>query len=302
MPLGNCALRIAGRHDARTRVAGHVLRWLAVTGLVLLAAAPGVLGWRRLAGALRDPLCPAALIGVGVAVAAGAAGVRLALRHAQQTSAEGRARWAQRAVAWGVPLAVLGVGTALSLPQSPLPGLAALWSVLLAGEGWAWFTQWRHRPAASSQEAGDRPSWPERPEGGPSASMVVAQMVPLFPAGHAAPEDDVLQQMLRRRGVDGSEEVSGWVRVALARSQRTANVHLAFCPPFARTPQLAVEQLEGPEVRIKKVQTLPYGARFDLKLAEPSEEPVAALLQFSARCGPPTSANVDPPAPENDHA
>jgi hypothetical protein len=57
---------------------------------------------------------------------------------------------------------------------------------------------------------------------------------------------------------------------------------VAFCPPFARTPQVNVEQLDGPEARIKVVQILPYGVRCDLKLAGASDAPATVLLQLAA--------------------
>jgi hypothetical protein len=47
-----------------------------------------------------------------------------------------------------------------------------------------------------------------------------------------------------------------------------------------------VEQLEGPEARIKTAQLMPYGARLDLKLAATAEGPCSVLLQFSARAEP----------------
>jgi hypothetical protein len=96
------------------------------------------------------------------------------------------------------------------------------------------------------------------------------------------PADEVTQQLTRSRTAEGSEVLSGWLRVAMAPGQRSANVHLAFCPPFLRTPRVTVEQVGGPEARIKKVQELPYGARFDLKLAVLSEEAATVLLQFTA--------------------
>lgn len=79
------------------------------------------------------------------------------------------------------------------------------------------------------------------------------------------------------------EELSGWLRLPFAAGQRTGSVHVAFCPPLCVTPKMEVEQIEGPAVRIKTAQLLPYGARFDLKLAVPTEESTAVLLQFSAR-------------------
>ena len=68
----------------------------------------------------------------------------------------------------------------------------------------------------------------------------------------------------------------------LAAGQRTHNVHLAFCPPFARTPELAVEQVDGPRCRIKTVQLLPYGARLEVKLAAAAESATGVLLKFCA--------------------
>ena len=68
----------------------------------------------------------------------------------------------------------------------------------------------------------------------------------------------------------------------LTAGQRSASVHVAFCPPFARTPNATVEQIEGSRARVKTVQLLPYGARFDLKLAVPSQLAETLLLEFSA--------------------
>jgi hypothetical protein len=74
----------------------------------------------------------------------------------------------------------------------------------------------------------------------------------------------------------------GWIRAAFAAGQRTANVHLAFCPPTAATPEVEIEQIDGPESRVQVSQVLPYGVRVELKLSEPAEESTIVLLQFSA--------------------
>jgi hypothetical protein len=71
--------------------------------------------------------------------------------------------------------------------------------------------------------------------------------------------------------------------MAFTAGQRTGSIHVAFCPPFAAVPEVEVEQIDGPEARIKTAQLLPYGVRLDLKLAAASEEPTSVLLQFSAR-------------------
>jgi hypothetical protein len=95
--------------------------------------------------------------------------------------------------------------------------------------------------------------------------------------------EEITQQLTRSTAADGTEEIAGWLRVAFAAGQRTASVHLAFCPPFARMPELSVEQIDGPTARIKTAQVLPYGARLDLKLQAAGEMPEDVMLQFSAR-------------------
>ncbi len=75
--------------------------------------------------------------------------------------------------------------------------------------------------------------------------------------------------------------MSGWLRMPFAAGQRTGSVHVAFCPPLRATPELLVEQIGGPEARVKTAQLLPYGVRLDLKLAVAAEEPdqrAAAIL------------------------
>jgi hypothetical protein len=57
---------------------------------------------------------------------------------------------------------------------------------------------------------------------------------------------------------------------------------VAFCPPFAGTPELTAVQLDGPEARIKIAQLLPYGARLDVKLIALNKESACVLVQFTA--------------------
>ena len=96
------------------------------------------------------------------------------------------------------------------------------------------------------------------------------------------PPEEVTQQLTRSTAADGTEELAGWLRIPFAAGQRTGSVHVAFCPPFARTPELSVEQIDGPEARLKTTQVLPYGARLDLKLHAASESPASVVLQFAA--------------------
>ena len=74
---------------------------------------------------------------------------------------------------------------------------------------------------------------------------------------NAVPPEGVVQQLTRSRAANGTEEISGWLRTSFAAGQRTASVHVAFCPPLGATPELSVEQIDGPEARIKTAQVLP---------------------------------------------
>ena len=62
------------------RPATQLARWSAVGLIGLLSAAALLVAWRRLLGALNDPLPAGVLAGVGLATAATAAAARLGLR------------------------------------------------------------------------------------------------------------------------------------------------------------------------------------------------------------------------------
>lgn len=266
----------------------------------LLLFAAVVLWWRRLAGALVHPLEPAVLLSAAVMVAAAAAAIRFGVldQRAPLGQHAGRTRLV-RWLPWTVSASVVAIGAALSLRDTSLSGLAVFWMILAGEELWGW-TRWRPvRPQVATAAVAAPTSEPAAPARVPLPVDAPASIAYESEA-NAAAAPDVLQQLIRRRTADGGEALSGWLRVPLAANQRTANVHVAFCPPFPRAPQVAVEQLDGPAARIKKVQVLPYGARLDLKLAEHSDVPASVVLQFSALSGPPGPAAAEAAHSENE--
>jgi hypothetical protein len=286
------------------RPAAELRRWAAGTLVGLLWCAALLIGWRRLAGTINIPLQPVWLLLVGGLVAVAAAGLRLVLRFLPAHSP-------CRLPDWLIPLlataAVLGLGAALSLRGTDTRGLIAFWAVLLGEELWAWRpAMWRSPPDQAGalrppRRAGVRPV--EQPAGHRlPAALNAGSPASGYPASGCPasgyPGDDVLQQLTRSQAADGSEQLSGWLRVVFAAGQRTAIVHLAFCPQFATTPELAVEQLDGPEILRINQAVFCFGARLDLKLAAPAEEPLGVRLQFSARSKPlapaPTSHQSTP--------
>ena len=270
---GDVAVRVMERPLA-------MLVRLVADGLVgALALAAIVLCWRRLGGGLSHPLGLPALAAFAVIVATLAAAARSARRY--QRAACDDYSW-QKTKAAAVSVCVVATGLAVSLPGSSVAGLAVLWSVLAVEESWAWLPAarrrqfriavpaWRRRPVTC--DAGSRPMKQHGQDGR-------ATLLLLDPPATA----DVLQQLTRSRSAEGVETLSGWLRVPLAAGQRSTSVHVAFCPPFATTPKASLQQVDGPPARIKTVQLLPFGARFDVKLASVTEAATVLLLQFSAR-------------------
>jgi hypothetical protein len=246
---------------AVARPASGLVRGLAIAPAVLLLLAGTAFWWRRLGGALTTPLPWHGLLAVGLFLAALAALARRAGPALAGNESAGR----RLTLECLVSASVVCVGVALSLPGTGWVGLVLCWAALAAEECWAW--QLALRPGRAP--AGLAAAVGEAPEAGPWS--------PDRPTG------DVIQQIARRRAADGREALSGWLRVPLAAGQRSASVHVAFCPPLQHAPRMTVEQREGPAARIRAVQVLPYGARLDVKLTQPSPTPIELLLEFTAQ-------------------
>jgi hypothetical protein len=94
------------------------------------------------------------------------------------------------------------------------------------------------------------------------------------------------QQLTRADLADGSDRLAGWLQATFEPGERTATVHVAFCPPFAEVPKVTVRQTSGPATRIKPGQTLTHGVRLELKLNFASRAAERVLVEFSAESRP----------------
>ena len=260
----------------------NLSRVAAAAALGLLGAAALTVFARRFVGALETSLETPTLLVAGLLVAVVAAAIRLGWFSPMAGS---RSRRLDRAVMAATSAAVAALGVGLCLPATPTLGLFLFCTLLAAGESWAWAWHIRHCATSTSSQVkravrldAAHATVSHAGRGGKPSHAVSA----LDPALACLPED-VTQQLTRSHAADGTEELSGWLRMPFAAGQRTGSVHVAFCPPFAATPVLEVEQSDGPETRIKTAQLLSYGARLDLKLAVAAEEPTTVLLQFSVR-------------------
>ena len=123
---------------------------------------------------------------------------------------------------------------------------------------------------------------PEGDEPPPAATARLSPMRPNLAGGDGIASTTQFSQRFERvRSIGGGDLLAGTLTARpLPRDRSRRTVHVAFCPPFPRVPQLDFRQVAGPPARIKVGQTLPHGVRFDVKL----EGPTPNLRHFVSRC------------------
>jgi len=254
------------------------LLW-AVPVLALLLAA------RRAAGALAHPLSTSGLLACGLLLAAWAIAVRPLL-----TSGAGARRVPVRVVAW-MPGAILLLAALALLPGASVAGGLAFVALLAGEEASSWFwprTDWRSLPRLRRARG---PGWGLPGNGAPTVGSPMVELA-FKPSRLSAAEivdgssaarvaDDLTATLVRRREPDGRETLSGSNRARFAVGQRTAPVHIPFCPPFFEPPLCEAEQVDGPPATIRVAQVLPYGVRFDVKLEGIAECATSVWIEFS---------------------
>jgi hypothetical protein len=238
-----------------------------LTALLLFAAA--FLLARRWAGGLSEHLAALTLIGVGGVAVITAEVIRSLnqrVRSAGQTTLSPPRFW--------FPFAALPVlAYAVSVPGSSFFGLSMLWLMIVGEEVRLWRNRKTTRPFLTS-----------------SRSTIAAPKInlddrrssvePSPPADWHNPA--IAQQLVYRRTADNIAAVEGWLRASFAAGQRTAIVHVAFCPPFAGVPRVEAEPLDGTACEIRPTLVLPWGVRWECKLSDPATATTSVVLEFFA--------------------
>jgi hypothetical protein len=98
----------------------------------------------------------------------------------------------------------------------------------------------------------------------------------------SSPTDVVLQQLSRSRTAEGVEVVRGTLVAEFAPSERSATLHVAFCPPFERLPEIDIEPADGPDCDAKVAQLLHQGARIEVRLSRASTSLEQVTIEFVA--------------------
>jgi len=273
-------MEASGLVSGSTRKSGHrILRlggswirdWqlaLAISSSLLLLAFCLLVAFRRFSGGLQSAPDAPALIAVGLLLAALAAAV-----HYGSQMLSGR-----RSSVYHLVQGLLPLGLAISIFSVCVPGSSPVGVLVVLGiigtEELFWIARpFKRRVRSESRQSILPPTVAPRPpkEQGPAVDDFFSD----FPS-------EVIRRIERTRGPVGEDICWGQVRSDFHAGQRTASIHLAFCPPFAVNPTLHFEQIEGPEASVKATQVLPYGARLEVRLARTESTPAETRIEFSA--------------------
>jgi hypothetical protein len=237
---------------------------------------------RRLSGAAAASLSPGAFLSaafllLAVVALARITGVRLLARHGNlglRLAFLALPALAVVAMIWSLTSAAISV----------LPLILVLLGVA-AEEGTWWTIYLWPRPARRSATVEPETSR-LAPEPMPSANELQSlTSAPIIDDPEILPPN-LLQQIIRVRTANGGEMISGVLRGDFLSGERNQNLHVAFCPPLAATPELSFEQVDGPSATIKAGQVESFGARLEVRLDAPAKESAQILVEFSATAEP----------------
>ena len=252
---------VAGSFSRVVRATVVAAVWLLLLiGLFLLV--------RRLSGALVTPLAPPALLTLGVLTMLTAWSARAAWRGASSENVSTGA--SGLFVRFAPSVALLSMAAALSLPGSETIALVLFWVLLVSTELETHF-QLRRRYFSPGRQTFS----PGRQAGTKRLSQQHDD--------DREHDEHIVQQLTRVRDAELGEMVYGTLRADFEPNQRSVSLHVAFCPPFAMTPQMDIEQTDGPEARLKLAQVLPYGARVDVRLREASDQLQSVVVELCVR-------------------
>ena len=99
--------------------------------------------------------------------------------------------------------------------------------------------------------------------------------------------EHVLQQLTRSRTADGCEAIRGTLVAEFAPGERTATLHVAFCPPFERLPSVEAEAIDSSACDVKLAQVLHQGARLEARLSRASSAAQHVTIEILATDRPP---------------
>ena len=252
-----------------------------VLGLVLglLLGAGGLLTWRQLTGAMPQTAPVLATLGVVSLVTAALTAVRCVWRAKYPLNAQRLAdSWQDWAIGWGTSLAMILWAVGCSYPFTNVVA-SCLWIPLVIIDQFA---------RQQFFDAGDLEL--QVGAGEPELDYPVDLSADSSTCPDWTEQPACLQEVFRVVEEDGREAVYACVAVDFAAEQRHASAHVGFCPPLAFLPEIEAEPSDGPPCKVKVVSAFAHGARIDLRLGSPAEEPFRMMLDLAARAPQAASA------------
>ena len=256
--------------------------FVAITSIVAIFAAIGSLFLiRRLTGALSADLPPRSMLLLALAAAATLASSRIAWRRNFPLETPEDLSTTDRVLGWAssAALVLLAVGSCYPGNQTTdwliwLPLLVAdqFWrqNFFDAGEPWV----------PEDEVENDFLTMP---------SLTIPNESQRAPSKREDPQlKNIVQQIFREQDDQGHDIIYGTVRADFVAGQRTAVVHVGFCPPLEYLPEIEAEALPDPllqstAAKIKVVQALAHGTRLDIRLPKAATDDGQLWIDLAAR-------------------
>jgi len=257
-----------------------------VTGLFLASVA--LLVHRRLAGALVEPLEPGSFLATTAALlllAGWSATFWPATFHHKSNvhRTPSRAALLKRSLSFALlALALLGI-LALAVPGTSALALgAATGAWLLTAIGVLARDRFKRRTAPGLRPEHDPRSILQRSTGLPVPREQTTRLTETLRG--ASDDTQIVQHLVRRQNsTSGGQRIDGWLRCDFSPGQRTAAVHVAFCPPLAAAPKIEarIDPEYGALATCKVAEHYVHGARFEVRLASPAQQATTVRIVFS---------------------
>jgi hypothetical protein len=251
-----------------------------ILSLVALLNAIGLLiVSRRLVGALADALPRDTMLLTAVVTMAIVASARITWRRAFPLRMCGllQRSWGEQIVGWGSSLGLGLMAVGCCYPAYRTSDWLIWLPVLIADQLWRQSFFDAGHPLLHLNNGLEEDS---------KESTTLS-----FPTPNELPQprqEEIVQHLYRVRNEDGSELIYGTLRADFQTGQRSAVLHVGFCPPLPYLPEIEAEVLPGSEARLKIVQSLAHGARLNVKLPSTPAEDCHVWIDIAATPMEPT--------------
>lgn len=261
LPLLEAERRLPWQYRAHPTLFVTVCSVVGVLTVVGLLAAT-----RRFLGAFTGALSPSMMLLLAFVAAAAVAFARIAWRRNFPLESPEELSRLDIAIGWASSLSLILLMVGCCYPGYKTTDWLIWLPIIVADQFWrqTFFDTGEPWAGEESFEA----------EFSDSPNLAIAQ----YPQ-----DENLLQQLYRLKDEQGQEIIYGTVKADFVTDQRTAVVHVGFCPPLSYLPEIEAEALPGSFARTKVVQSLAHGTRLEVRLASPAENDLSLWIDMAAR-------------------